>query len=129
MERTYLIDFFIFMYLAIYALSPFPNSAFLHRQQRMPQAKVLPRSPPKVYRFILVPQYPQGIGSRTPADNKICGCSSPSVKWCKTVLGVGPLQPWIPKCGLKILFYIWGWLNTRMRNLWIQRVACCSETL
>lgn len=115
MERTYLIDFF-FLYLAIYALSPFSNNGLLHRQQLMPRAKALHRSPTMVYRFILVPQYLQGIVSRTPTDTEICGCSSSSVNWCKTVLGVGPLQPWIPKCGLKILFCIRGWLNTRMRE-------------
>ena len=41
---------------------------------------------------IAIPLYPWRVGSRTPEDTKIQGCSSPYIKWHSTVI---PLYPQI----------------------------------
>lgn len=38
-----------------------------------------------LYPHVVIPQYPQGIGSRTSTDMNICGCSSPLQKKDGTV--------------------------------------------
>ena len=60
----------------------------------------------------IVPWYPQRIGSRTGADTKICGCSSPTVS----------PQPSVSTGSASKYSTIRSWLNPRMRTPEYQRL-------
>lgn len=71
-----------------------------------------------------MPWYSQGTGSRIPLGYQKPQCSSPYIKWHRTMPAVSQPHLWIPNQRWKVLFSICGWRNPCFWNREIRRVTC-----